>query len=102
MNVSGIRPYEGFYQYNSIKLNELRNQQIAASAKAAEQANGVEDTAQKKEEQEEEERAREFLPREKKEEGGYLSVLLREPGRVGFVCPFRAPDSEKNFQAHEL
>ena len=52
MNVSGIRPYEGFYQYNSIKLNELRNQQIAASAKAAEQANGVEDTAQKKEEQE--------------------------------------------------
>ena len=52
MNVSGIRPYEGFSQYNSIKLNELRNQQIAASAKAAEQANGVEDTAQKKEEQE--------------------------------------------------
>ena len=51
MNVSGIRPYSGFYQYNSIKLNELRNQQIAASAKAAEQANGVEDTAQKKEEQ---------------------------------------------------
>lgn len=31
MNVSGIRPYEGFYQYNSIKLNELRNQQIAAT-----------------------------------------------------------------------
>lgn len=31
MNVSGIRPYEGFYQYNSIKLNELRNQQIAAA-----------------------------------------------------------------------
>lgn len=28
MNVSGIRPYEGFYQYNSIKLNELRSQQI--------------------------------------------------------------------------
>lgn len=31
MNVSGIRPYEGFYQYNSIKLNELRNQQIVAA-----------------------------------------------------------------------
>lgn len=29
MNVSGIRPYSGFYQYNSIKLDELRNQQIA-------------------------------------------------------------------------
>lgn len=50
MNVSGIRPYEGFYQYNSIKLNELRNQQIAASAKAAEQVTGAEDTAQKPEE----------------------------------------------------
>jgi len=31
MNVSGVRPYDGFYQYNSIRLNELRNQQIAAS-----------------------------------------------------------------------
>lgn len=31
MNISGIRPNEGFYSYNSIKLNELRNQQIAAS-----------------------------------------------------------------------
>lgn len=29
MNVSGIRPYSGFYQYNSIKLDELRNQQIS-------------------------------------------------------------------------
>lgn len=49
-------------------------------------------------------RSREFLPREKekKKEGGYLSMLLREPGRVGFVCPFRAPDSEKDFQTHEL
>ncbi len=28
MNVSGIRPYSGFYQYNSIKLDELRNQQV--------------------------------------------------------------------------
>ena len=37
MNISGIRPYEGFYSYNSIKINELRNQQIAAS-----QANKVE------------------------------------------------------------
>lgn len=50
MNVSGIRPYEGFYQYNSIKLNELRNQQIAASARAAEQVTGAEDTTQKPEE----------------------------------------------------
>lgn len=32
MNVSGIRPNQGFYQYNSIRLNELRNQQIAASS----------------------------------------------------------------------
>lgn len=31
MNVSGIRPTAGFYQYNSIKLNEIRNQQITAA-----------------------------------------------------------------------
>lgn len=31
MNVSGIRPYAGFYSYNSIRLNELRNQQISAA-----------------------------------------------------------------------
>ena len=34
MNVSGIRPYSGFYQYNSIKLDELRNQQIADAQSA--------------------------------------------------------------------
>ncbi len=51
MNVSGIRPYEGFYQYNSIKLNELRNQQIAASVKAAGQVNSAEDTAQEQKEE---------------------------------------------------
>lgn len=49
MNVSGIRPNEGFYQYNSIRLNELRNQQIAASMKASEQAKADEsDEAEKK------------------------------------------------------
>lgn len=35
MNISGIRPTEAFYSYNSIKLNELRNQQIAAAKEAA-------------------------------------------------------------------
>lgn len=29
MNISGIRPYAEFYEYNSIKLHELRLQQIA-------------------------------------------------------------------------
>ena len=29
MNISGIRPYAGFYDYNSIKASELRSQQIA-------------------------------------------------------------------------
>ncbi len=28
MNISGIRPYEGFYKYNSTKINQLRNLQI--------------------------------------------------------------------------
>ena len=31
MNISGIRPYAGFYEYNSIKADELRNQKIAES-----------------------------------------------------------------------
>ncbi len=31
MNISGIRPSEGFYSYNSIKINELRNQQIMSA-----------------------------------------------------------------------
>lgn len=31
MNISGIRPTVGFYSYNSIKINELRNQQLAVT-----------------------------------------------------------------------
>lgn len=31
MNISGMRPYAGFYEYNSIKAAELRTQQIAAA-----------------------------------------------------------------------
>lgn len=34
MNISGIRPTQDFYSYNSIKINELRNQQILAAQKA--------------------------------------------------------------------
>ena len=33
MTISGIRPYAGFYEYNSIKANELRAEQIAATQK---------------------------------------------------------------------
>lgn len=47
MNVSGIRPYDGFYQYNSIKLNEQRNQQIAASMKISEQNQEMDDSTAK-------------------------------------------------------
>lgn len=32
MNISGIRPYAGFYDYNSIKAESLRNTQIAEAA----------------------------------------------------------------------
>lgn len=32
MNISGIRPSVGFYSYNSIKIDELRNQQLAVTA----------------------------------------------------------------------
>lgn len=34
MNISGIRPSQGFYDYNYIKLNELRGQKIAESMQA--------------------------------------------------------------------
>lgn len=39
MNISGIRPSEGFCSYNSIRVNELRNSQIMSSKQA------VDDTA---------------------------------------------------------
>lgn len=32
MNISGIRPSLGFYSYNSIKIDEFRNQQLAVTA----------------------------------------------------------------------
>jgi hypothetical protein len=42
MNVSGIRPYSGFYQYNSIRKNELLNQ--TAEAQPAEPSIDAPDT----------------------------------------------------------
>ena len=41
MNVSGVSPTAGIYSYNSIRLNELRNQQITASREAHLQAEEV-------------------------------------------------------------
>lgn len=35
MNISGMRPYAGFYEYNSIKAVALRSQQIAAVQNAS-------------------------------------------------------------------
>lgn len=35
MNISGMRPYAGFYEYNSIKAAELRTKQIAAAQMSA-------------------------------------------------------------------
>ncbi len=42
MNISGIRPSESFYSYNSIKINELRNSQIM-QAKQSQVANTSDD-----------------------------------------------------------
>ena len=41
MNISGIRPSAEFYSYNSIKVNELRNQQIMESKKTGQDNNDV-------------------------------------------------------------
>lgn len=49
MNISGIRPYAGFYDYNSIKASEIRNQQIQASQQnnsVQEEPSGVEMSVQ--------------------------------------------------------
>ncbi len=37
MNISGIRPNAGFYEYNSIKFHELRSQQIQRAQQEANQ-----------------------------------------------------------------
>lgn len=37
MNVSGVSPSAGIYTYNSIRLSELRSQQIAAAKEARQQ-----------------------------------------------------------------
>lgn len=62
MNISGIRPSEGFYSYNSIRVNELRNSQIMSSKQAvddtASQQSIADDTADY-----EAARARRALPR---------------------------------------
>lgn len=44
MNISGIRPTAGFYSYNSIKINELCNQQLAVTTqeKAAKRESVIE------------------------------------------------------------
>lgn len=49
MNISGIRPYAGFYDYNSIKASEIRNQQIQTSQQnnsVQEEPSGVEMSVQ--------------------------------------------------------
>ena len=46
LNVSGVSPTAGIYSYNSIRLNELRNQQIMASKEAQQQPEEPEIKAQ--------------------------------------------------------
>ena len=37
MNISGVRPTEEFYKYNTVRINELRSKQILASQNQNEQ-----------------------------------------------------------------
>lgn len=46
MNVSGVSPSAGIYTYNSIRINELRSQQIAASKEVRSQQELQETEAQ--------------------------------------------------------
>lgn len=58
MNVSGIRPYSGFYQYNSIKLNELRNQKLEKTQQPDGMQNPDAEDAEAKRRQQEQEIAK--------------------------------------------
>lgn len=46
MNISGIRTYAGFYDYNTIKNQETRNRQIAETKAEAEETIAVQEEQQ--------------------------------------------------------
>lgn len=50
MNISGIRTYAGFYDYNTIKQSEIRSQRIQEAKAATEQENVLADVTKATEE----------------------------------------------------
>lgn len=90
MNVSGIRPYEGFYSYNSIKINELRNQQIVAAQQAQAQAN------QNTEVESKENTAQVFLADEKVINQTYTAFEFAQEYRPDEVYELKGADSDIN------
>ena len=46
MNISGIRTYAGFYDYNTIKQNEVRSRQIQEAKAAVEQERTLQEEVQ--------------------------------------------------------
>ena len=51
MNISGVRPYAGFYHYNSTKLAQLHSQRIAVVEEAGRKAEEQRQTASVQEKQ---------------------------------------------------
>jgi F420-dependent methylenetetrahydromethanopterin dehydrogenase len=83
MNISGVRPYAGFYDYNSIRASELRGQQIVQT----EEDNLVE---QRQEEQQKQESAQVAVTPEQK----YTSYDYAQNYKAGETFALKGADSD--------
>lgn len=87
MNVSGVSPRAGIYTYNSIRLNELRNQQIMASKEARLQQE-TEDTQVKVEIEQQEQQNNTQL------EQNFTAYDYAQKYRAGEVYELKGEDSD--------
>ena len=88
MNVSGVSPSAGIYTYNSIRLNELRNQQIMASKEAHNQQEVREVEVQDAAIQKQQEAIR--------QEQTYTSYDYAQEYRAGEVYELKGEDADIN------
>lgn len=84
MNVSGVSPSAGIYTYNSIRLSELRSQQIAASKEARLQ----------QEAQDTEVQVASLQQRDIRLEQTYTSYDFAQEYRAGEVYELKGEDSD--------
>lgn len=87
MNVSGVSPRAGIYTYNSIRLNELRNQQIMASKEARMQQEVQDAEVKTGVEQEQQDNGLQF-------EQNYTAYDYAQKYRAGEVYELKGEDSD--------